>query len=145
MWLGDDNGGTKWFQVPEDYDIQTESRKKIEDGVKYFSMGRIVWFTNLNTAKRQEMLTLYRNYAPEKYPKYDNYNIIEVSKTADTPVDYEGVMGVPITFMSKYNPDQFEILGLANSARWIDNECLTILNGKRIYNRLLIRNRQYGN
>ena len=73
LWLGYDNGGTKWFQVPDDYDIQTESRIKIENGVKYFSMGRIMWFTNLDTTKRYEDTVLYKKYTPEEYPKYDNY------------------------------------------------------------------------
>lgn len=139
LWLGYDNGGTKWFQVPDDYDIETESRKKIVNGVKYFSMGRIMWFTNMDTTKRHEELTLYKKYSPEFYPKYDNYDAIEVSKVSDIPMDYSGVMGVPITYLDKYNPDQFEILGIANSARWIGYECLTIINGKRIYNRIIIR------
>lgn len=112
LWLGYDNGGTKWFQVPDDYEIQTESRIKIENGIKYFSMGRIMWFTNLDTTKRHEKLTLYKKYVPEEYPKYDNYDAIEVSKAAEIPMDYDGVMGVPITFLDKYNPEQFEIIGI---------------------------------
>ena len=76
LWLGYDNGGTKWFQVPNDYDIETESRIKIENGVKFFSMGRIVWFTNLDTAKRHEKLNFYKKYSPKEYPKYDNYYAI---------------------------------------------------------------------
>src|SRR3989339_1387495 len=72
LWLNNANGGTKWFQVPMDYDIPTESRKKIQDGVKYFSMGRIVWFTNLDTTKRHQEITLYKKYTPEEYPRYDN-------------------------------------------------------------------------
>lgn len=114
LWLGYDNGGTKWFQVPKDYDIATESRKKFVNGVKYLSMGRILWFTNLDTAKRHEELTLYKKYSFEAYPKYDNYNAIEVSKYADIPSDYDGIMGVPITFLNKYNPEQFEILGITD-------------------------------
>ncbi|HEY2003852.1 MAG TPA: adenine-specific methyltransferase EcoRI family protein [Candidatus Saccharimonadia bacterium] len=110
-WLGYDNGGTKWFQVPDDYDIQTESRKKYVNGVKYFSMGSIMWFTNLETTKRHEEIVLYRKFAGETYPHYVNYDAIEVSKVADIPLDYEGEMGVPITFLDKYNPDQFEIIG----------------------------------
>ena len=141
LWLGYDNGGIKWFQVPMNYDIPTESRKKIENGVKFFSMGRIMWFTNLDTTKRYEKIVLYKKYTPEEFPKYDNYNVINVDKVADIPMDYDGVMGVPITFVDKYNPEQFEILGIANSARWINYECLTIINGKRIYNRILIRKR----
>jgi hypothetical protein len=115
MWLGYENGGTKWFKVPDDYDIQTESRKKIEDGAKYFSFGRIVWFTNLDTTKRHQPLTLYKKYAPDQYPKYDNYDAIEVSKYSEIPEDYYGAMGVPITFLDKYNPGQFEIIGSFNA------------------------------
>lgn len=142
MWPGYDNGGTKWFQVPMDYDIPTESRKKIENGVKYFSMGRILWFTNLDTTKRHENIVLYKKYSPEEFPKYDNYDVINVNKVADIPMDYDGVMGVPITFVDKYNPAQFDILGLANSARWIGYECLTLIQGKKIYNRILIKNKK---
>lgn len=139
LWLGYDNGGTKWFQVPMDYDIPTESRKKIVNGVKYFSMGRILWFTNLDTTKRHENLVLYKKYTPEEFPKYDNYDVINVDKVSDIPMNYRGVMGVPITFVDKYNPKQFEILGVANSARWIGYKCLTLIQGRKIYNRILIK------
>ncbi len=100
-----------------------------------------VWFTNLSHKKRNQPLDLYRRYKgnEDKYPKYDNYDAIEVSKVADIPYDYEGVMGVPVTFLEKYNPNQFEILGIANSARWIGYECLTLINSKKIYNRLLVK------
>lgn len=111
--LGVDNGGTKWFRVPNEYDIQTESRKKIENGIKYFSMGSILWFTNMDNPKRHERITLYKRYTSEMYPTYDNYDAIEVGKVADIPIDYAGPMGVPITFFDKYNPQQFEVLGLA--------------------------------
>ncbi|HER33916.1 MAG TPA: modification methylase [Halothiobacillaceae bacterium] len=111
LWFGYNNGGTKWFRVPDDYEIRTESRKKIVDGVKYFSMGRAYWFTNLDTTKRHEPLTLFKRYTPEEYPTYTNYPAIEVGKVAEIPSDYEGEMGVPITFLDKYNPDQFKIIG----------------------------------
>ncbi|MEJ0021259.1 MAG: adenine-specific methyltransferase EcoRI family protein [Candidatus Doudnabacteria bacterium] len=113
LWLGYDNGGTKWFQVPKEYDIDTESRKKVVNGIKYFSFGRILWFTNLDTTKRHEKMTFYKTYNPEEYPKYENYDAIEVSKKLDIPQDYNSVMGVPITFLDKYNPEQFEIIGMA--------------------------------
>ena len=112
VWLGVDNGGTKWFRVPDDYDIQTESRKKIEGGVKYFSMGTIMWFTNMDNPKRHEKLPLYKKYSPTEYPTYDNYDAIEVARFAEIPVDYDGAMGVPDTFLDRYNPDQFEIVGI---------------------------------
>ncbi len=141
LWLGYDNGGTKWFQVPDNYDIETESRIKIKNGVKFFSMGRIVWFTNLDTAKRHEQLTFYKKYSPEEYPKYDNYEAINVDKVSDIPMDYYGAMGVPITFLDKYNPKQFEILGID---RYIENNPnygkRFSINGREIYARVIIKN-----
>jgi hypothetical protein len=116
LWFGYHNGGTKWFRVPDDYEIKTESRKKVVDGVKYFSMGRAYWFTNLDTTKRHEPMTLFKRYTPEEYPRYTNYPAIEVSKVAEIPMDYDGEMGVPITFLDKYNPDQFKIIG---NSKWL--------------------------
>lgn len=112
IWLGVDNNGTKWFQVPDNYEITTESRKKIENGKKFFSMGSIVWFTNLDIKKRHEDLILYKTYAgnEKEYPKYDHYDAINVDKVTDIPQDYKEAMGVPVTFLDKYNPNQFEIL-----------------------------------
>jgi len=149
LWLGYDNGGTKWFQVPDDYDIPTESRKKIVNGVKYFSMGRILWFTNLDTTKRHEELVLYKKYNPKEYPKYDNYDAIEVSRYSDIPMDYDGVMGVPITFLTQYNPDQFEIVGWSrhndqgmDGGYWKGGKSDATINGKEVYRRILIRNKK---
>ena len=88
----------------------------------------------------QKKDTLY----PDLYPKYDNYDIINVDRIKEIPMDYNGVMGVPITYIGIHNPSQFEILGIANSARWIGYECLTLLDNKKVYNRLLIR-RKAGN
>lgn len=109
LWLGYDNGGTKWFQVPNHYDITTESRKKIENGIKYFSMGNVLWYTNLLVDRSEDPLTPYLTYEQGRkkglYPKYDNYDAIEVSKVAEIPSDYRGVMGVPITFLYKWVPD----------------------------------------
>lgn len=102
-------------------------------------MGNICWYTNLDIAKRHEELILYRNYTPEEYPKYNNSDVINVNKIQDIPCDYKSIMGVPITFFDKYNPDQFEILGIANSARWIGYECFTVIGEKKIYNRVIIR------
>lgn len=86
----------------------------IENGKKYAKFGNICWFTNLDTKKRHEMLPLYKKYFPEEYPKYDNYPAINVDKTADIPYDYDGLMGVPITFLDKYNPEQYEIIDAIN-------------------------------
>jgi hypothetical protein len=77
--------------------------------VKFRNVG---WYTNLDFSKRHELLVLYKNYSPELYPHYDNYDAINVDKTNEIPLDYDGVMGVPITFLDKYNPDQFEIIGI---------------------------------
>lgn len=143
LWLWVDNGGTKWFQVPDDYDIPTESRKKIENGIKYFSMGSIMWFTNLDHKKRHEDLILYKKYTPTDYPTYDNYNAINVDKVTDIPVDYAWIMWVPITFLDKYNPDQFEILSDSRYHDWQDfaND-INVINGKTLYRRILIRNKR---
>ena len=138
IWLGVDNYGTKWFGVKDDYDIKTESRKKIENGQKYFSSGRIVWFTNLEIKKRHEDLILYKTYNEAEYPKYDNYDAIEVSKTKEIPGNYKGAMGVPITFMDKYNPEQFEIIKFRKGD---DDKDLSI-NGKHPYFRILIKNKK---
>lgn len=154
MWLGYDNGGTKWFQVPMDYDIPTETRKKIENGVKYFSMGRIVWFTNLNTIKRHQEIILYKKYNPLEHINYTNYEAINVDKVSDIPMDYEDVMGVPITFLDKYNPNQFKIIGQTHSGDLSPEvEALRknpvkrhrgIVNGedKEKYARILIKNKK---
>lgn len=141
LWLGYKSGDMA-FTVPEYYEPRETRYWEDEDGQKWRSLGNICWFTNLDIKKRHEDLILVRKYNPEDYPKYDNYNIINVDKVVDIPYDYSGIMGVPITFMNKHNPDQFEILGIANSARWIgDVECFTLINGRKIYNRILIRNK----
>lgn len=113
VWLGVDNGGTKWFRVPQDYEIETQSTKKVEGGVKYFSMGSVIWFTNIDNPKRHQEIALHKRYTGADYPHYDNYDAIEVGKTADIPIDYNGIMGVPITFLDKHNSKQFDIIGLA--------------------------------
>lgn len=151
VWLGYDNGGTKWFQVPNEYNIDTESRIKIEDGIKYFSMWRIMWFTNLDTTKRHTEMTLYKKYTPEEFPKYDNYDAINLNKVSDIPMDYAGAMGVPITFLDKYNPAQFEIIS-SNDVRLNDTVPYKehglikdkdgAINGKPTYVRILIRNKK---
>ncbi|MBQ9433177.1 MAG: adenine-specific methyltransferase EcoRI family protein, partial [Synergistaceae bacterium] len=117
MWLGFRSGDMA-FRVPDNYEPrETRYWEETEDNghvQKFRSLGNICWFTNLDIKKRHEFLFLFRSYTehPEHYPHYDNYDAIEVSKTADIPMDYDGVMGVPITFMDKYNPEQFEILGI---------------------------------
>jgi hypothetical protein len=102
-----------------------------------------MWFTNLRVKKREEEMEFIRKYKAEDYPKYDNYDAIEVSKTQDIPEDYAGVMGVPITFMTKYNPNQFEIVGLMASTTVSDiNFGYPFVNGERKYARILIRHKR---
>ena len=115
------------------------------DGEKYFSMGNVNWFTNLDHHKRHEELVLYKNYAREEYPRYDNYDAIEVSRYANIPVDYDGEMGVPITFLDKHNPEQFEIMGIDGdflSKHTGGHSSRFYVNGKRKYARIVIRNRR---
>jgi Adenine-specific methyltransferase EcoRI len=140
LWLGVDNGGTKWFEVPGHYDIATESRKKMENGKKFFSMGSIMWFTNLDHRKRHEELILFRTYKEAEYSKYDNYDAIEVSQTKNIPIAYAGAMGVPITFLDKYNPRQFEIIKFRKGD---DDKDLSV-NGKYTYFRIIIKNKKLG-
>ncbi len=108
MWLGY-NAGAQTFQVPTSFE---RNNTYTENGKKYAKFGNICWFTNLPTRKRKEILLCYKKYFSDEYPKYINYEAIEVSKISDMPYDYYGVMGVPVTFIDKYNPEQFEILGL---------------------------------
>lgn len=109
LWLGY-NSGHFWFKVPDSYEIKKTDFKIDEHGQKWRRMGNICWFTNVDIEKRHENMPLFRSYSPELYPKYDNYDAINVDRTVDIPCDYYGVMGVPITFLSQYNPDQFEIV-----------------------------------
>lgn len=145
MWLG--NG----FQAGNAY-FATPVRKIYAEGVYDKETGLVkfrncCWFTNLDIAKRHEELILYQTYNPADYPQYDNYDAIEVSKVADIPCDYDGVMGVPITFLDKYNPEQFEIIGCSyNYGRpdgWSKNIDMNVtVNGKPIYKRLLIQRKR---
>lgn len=109
LWLGY-NSGHFWFKVPDSYEEKKTDFKIDETGQKWRRMGNICWFTNLDIEKRHENMVLFRAYTPEKYPTYDNYDAINVDRTVDIPCDYYGVMGVPITFLSQYNPEQFEIV-----------------------------------
>ena len=109
IWMG--YGAVKKFTMPDDYE---HNSILIENGVKYAVFGNICWFTNLDIAKRHEDFILYKKYSPKEYPKYDNYDAIEVSRVSEIPMDYSGAMGVPITFLDKYNPNQFEIIGITD-------------------------------
>ncbi|MBR1800031.1 MAG: adenine-specific methyltransferase EcoRI family protein [Bacteroidaceae bacterium] len=102
----------------------------------------VLWYTNLDIQKRHEDMDLICHYSPEEYPTYDNFEAIEVGKAADIPYDYEGLMGVPITFLTKYNPEQFEIVGVLNhGCDSIYDVAKPILHGKELYSRILIRNK----
>jgi hypothetical protein len=109
IWLGYSHPVA--FVVPNHYEQREVRSWRDEDGTNWRSLGNACWFTNLDIAKRHEELILYKSYTPKDYPKYVNYDAIEVSKFADIPADYDDAMGVPVTFLEKYNPDQFEILG----------------------------------
>ena len=112
IWLGPSiHSGDVEFMVPKEYEIRSKSLRIDEQGNKFIRVPSIRWFTNLDYKERHEDLILYKNYTPEEYPKYDNYDAINVDKTKEIPMDYDGYMGVPITFLDKYNPDQFEIIG----------------------------------
>lgn len=116
LWLG--YGKVKEFIVPSTDHPDRDNVAVGADGTAIAKFGNICWYTNFDIKKRHEDLLLYRRYKGHEsdYPKYDNYDAIEVSKVADIPEDYYGMMGVPITFMDKYNPEQFEILGLTCTA-----------------------------
>lgn len=137
MWLGVSsfNKGM-YFGVPDDYTYaDTYKFDRERNGKKVMRVSSICWFTNLDHKKRHEELVLYKKYNEEEYPKYDNYDAIEVSKVTDIPMDYYGVMGVPITFLDKYCPTQFQIIKFRKGD---DNKDLSV-NGKCPYFRILIK------
>ena len=152
LWLGKGfPGNVGFFGSPYEDNAKSSQHK---DGL--IRVSGVMWFTNMDLPKRHEELVLYRKYTPEEYPKYDNYDAIEVSKTAEIPCDYDGVMGVPITFLDKFNPEQFEIIGFSLLNCRPIKECipktdtydkgglacyLTVNNThhKRLYGRIFIR------
>ena len=147
IWLGYGfNGGNAYFSLPKGvYKDFVDGVFDSETGLVKFR--NVHWYTNIETPKRFWDIPLYKKYSPEENPRYDNYDAIEVSKTAEIPEDYFGVMGVPITFLDKYNPNQFEILGCTYS--YGDCGCHkdgtswgAKINGKDIYKRLFIRRRR---
>ena len=141
LWLGASiHSGDREFAVPESYPLNAAGCRVDEKGRKYIRVKGVRWFTNLDYPQRHEELVLYKRYTPEEYPKYDNYDAINVDKTTDIPYDYDGVMGVPITFLDKHSPEQFEIIGLDRYVK--DNPHYGhrfTLNGKETYARILIR------
>lgn len=144
MWLGASiHSGGLWFRVPDTY---TKSKNSVikEDGFKYVNIPGPRWFTNMDYSQRHETLETGA-YIKDgaTYQKYDNYDAIEVPTVNDIPMDYDGVMGVPITFLDHYNPDQFEII---SDSRYHDGkdtaDDINVINGKTLYRRLLIRFRR---
>lgn len=134
LWLGNRSGDMA-FKVPPYYE-ERETRFWIDkDGQKWRSLGNVCWFTNIPHKKRNLPMDFYKTYNEKDFPKYDNYDAIEVSKVSDIPMDYYGVMGVPITFLDKYCPAQFEIVAFRKGN---DGKDLCV-NGKCPYFRLLIR------
>ena len=112
MWLGYPfPNGNAYFYIPKNADISRYTKDVYDPNTGKVHFRNCCWFTNLDIPKRHEELILVEKYSPAKYPHYDNYDAIEVSKTAKIPCDYDGIMGVPLTFMDKYSPEQFEILG----------------------------------
>ncbi|WP_277207914.1 type II toxin-antitoxin system RelB/DinJ family antitoxin [Vibrio misgurnus] len=157
VWYGNSiRSGDRKFFVPDSYPLNATSCGIDENGRRFIRVKGVRWFTNLKTPRDQNSLELTRTYNKDEYPQYDNYDAIEVGRTQNIPTDYEGVMGVPITFLDKYNPEQFEIIMLANgNARTNvpkktlskvnyrkhpeDRGGVGIINGKRTYARILIR------
>ncbi|MBQ7238384.1 MAG: adenine-specific methyltransferase EcoRI family protein [Bacteroidales bacterium] len=147
IWLGYGfkGGAAHFFSPYEDVAAAGDHRQNM------IRVSGVNWFTNLEIPKRLENMDLVCKYSPDDYPIYDNYNAIEVSKTMDIPYDFEGIMGVPITFLDKYSPDQFEILGLSASAGYNQNivgieflgtkDARPLINGKNTYARIFIRNK----
>ena len=151
MWLGYHTNKTMEFRLSPSYERWD---RMDDDGHKYGKVPAISWFTNLDHTKRHDEQILYREYSEEAYPHYDNYDAINVDKVKDIPMDYDGIMGVPITFMSNFNPEQFEILG---SRRWAkspelidcyrgdvmppENDKKTLIGGRETYDRIFIRKR----
>ncbi len=150
LWLGESiHSGDREFGVPNDYPLKAASYRIGNDGKKYIRVKGVRWFTNLDIAKRHEDLILYKRYSPEAYPHYDNYDAINVNKTKDIPADYAGAMGVPITFLDKYNPTQFEIIGMSeangkghSNGVWKGGSKHCLIDGKKIYARVFIKNKR---
>ena len=148
LWYGKTiHSGDREFKVPDDYPLRTTPHRTDKNGNKYVKINGVRWFTNLAYDMRPEPINLTKGYEPKSYPKYDNYDAINVDKTMDIPRDYDGLMGVPISFLDKYCSEQFEIIGYsAELAGPVIVEGKTkkrpqrfFLNGKRLYDRIVIR------
>ena len=152
IWLGASiHSGDREFRVPDYYPLNAAGCRVDSDGNKYIRVKGVRWFTNLDYKERHEDLILYKKYYgnEEEYPKYDNYDAINIDITKNIPMDYEGFMGVPITFMDKYSPEQFKLLGIMNTGE--ENKGIRykgtphgrpIINGVEKYLRILIKNKK---
>lgn len=139
IWLGTNSNIVMEFEIPKDYDLK-EGKYREENGKFFVKVPSISWFTNLEHSKRNQKMILYRKYNPEKNLKYDNYNAINVDIVNDIPEDYFEEMGVPITFLTKYNPEQFEIKGIMSTTSINElNFGYPYINGKKIYARIIIK------
>lgn len=150
IWLGQSiHSGDREFRVPDDYPLNASGYRVDEYGTKYIRVKGVRWITNLDFTERHEKMILYKNYTSEEYPEFDKYNVINVDKTSEIPCDYKKPMGVPITFLDKYNPEQFKILN-ANDYRKNDKVPIKnhglikdkdgSINGKPKYARIVIEN-----
>lgn len=138
MWLGVSiHSGDREFRVPDDYPLNAAGSRIDGDGHKYIRVKGVRWFTNLDYKERHEKITFYKTYSPQEYPKYDNYDAINIDKTLDIPQDYDGAMGVPITFLDKYNPEQFEIIKFRKG----DDDKDLMISGKYPFFRIIIKKR----
>ena len=116
VWIGASiHSGDRKFYVPDDYPLNASGCGVDEDGRRFIRVKGVRWYTNLDIRQRHEEMILVKKYAPEVYEHFDNYDAINVDVTTDIPCDYAGLMGVPITFLDKYSPDQFEIIGVTQS------------------------------
>lgn len=143
MWVGVTPMGTDMlFDLTPEYAQKIVAEKKsgssyrMVDGVPK-GRAQACWFTNLEHKKRHEELILWKTYTPEEYPHYDNYNGVNVDKVANIPIDYDGAMGVPITFLDKYNPEQFEIVKFRKGD---DDKDLSV-NGECPFFRMVIKHK----
>lgn len=131
LWLGVSiHSGDREFRIPDNYEVRSKSLRVDENGNKYIRVVGVRWFTNVDNKDRHEELTLYKTYTPEEFPSFDNYEAINVDKTSEIPDNYFGWIGVPITFLDKYNPDQFEIIGMTKTP--IGNHLRSKVYGKQI-------------
>ena len=148
-WLGMNMGrGISGFIVPKHYELYGSEARVDEDGNRIVATNNCLWLTNLDNSKRHEDIILYKKYTQDEFPTYENYNAINVDKTKDIPMDYSGEMGVPITFLHYYNPDQFEIIDINPHFFTIVEKGLPkptqlkITGQKDPYARILIKNKR---